>query len=152
MQLTHFTDYALRTLVFLGAHPDRLCTIAEIAQAYGISVNHLMKVVNRLSSRGYIETVRGKGGGMRLSRGPKQIRIGEVVRDMEERFDIVECFDDAHQDCPLLPTCSLKSLLRDATRNFLATLDRHTLHEVLAGATGMFLLAKGRRIPVRRAG
>src|SRR5208337_3734127 len=91
MQLTRFTDYSLRVLVYLGAYPDRLCTISETADAYGISVNHLMKVVNRLSSVGYVETIRGKGGGMRLSRAPKMINIGDVVRHMEDSFDIVEC-------------------------------------------------------------
>jgi Rrf2 family nitric oxide-sensitive transcriptional repressor len=152
MQLTHFTDYALRTLIFLGAHPERLCTISEIADSYGVSANHLMKVVNRLSTRGYIETLRGKGGGMRLARAPRLINIGEVVRDMEERFDIVECFNEEHQDCPLLPACSLKSVLNDARRNFMAALDRHTLLDVLGGASGMFSLAKGKGIPIRRAG
>jgi Rrf2 family transcriptional regulator, nitric oxide-sensitive transcriptional repressor len=111
-----------------------------------------MKVVNRLSTRGYIETLRGKGGGMRLARAPRLINIGEVVRDMEERFDIVECFNEEHQDCPLLPACSLKSVLNDARRNFMAALDRHTLLDVLGGASGMFSLAKGKGIPIRRAG
>ncbi len=151
MQLTHFTDYSLRVLVFLGAHPERLCTISEIAESYGISENHLMKVVNRLSARGYIETVRGKGGGMRLARAPRLIHIGGVVRDMEERFDIVECFNEEHQDCPLLPACTLKSILSEASRSFLAALDRHNLQDVLGGdLSGMFSLAKTKRIPVRR--
>jgi len=142
MQLTRFTDYSLRVLVFLGAYPDRLCTISETAEAYGISGNHLMKVVNRLSSGGYIETVRGKGGGMRLSRAPKMINIGEVVRHMEDRFDILECFNDKHQDCPLLPACTLKSVLVDAHRNFMATLDRYTLQDVLEnGVSGRFARA-----------
>jgi len=142
MQLTRFTDYSLRVLVFLGAHPDRLCTIAETAEAYGISANHLMKVVSRLSSVGHIETVRGKGGGMRLSRAPKMINIGEVVRHMEDRFDILGCFNDEHQDCPLFPTCTLKSVLVDAHRNFMATLDHYTLQDVLEnGVSGRFALA-----------
>lgn len=118
MQLTRFTDYSLRVLVYLGAHPERLCTISEIAESYGISENHLMKVVNRLSTAGYIETLRGKGGGMHLSRAPKLINIGDVVRHMEDRLDIVECFNAEHQDCPLLPACTLKSVLADARRNF----------------------------------
>src|ERR1022692_4408744 len=109
MQLTLFTDYSLRVLVFLDAHPDQLCTNSKAAEAYRISGNHLMKVVNRLSSVGYIETVRGKGGGMRLSRAPNMINLGDVVSHMEVRFDIVECFNDKHQDCPLFPACKLRS-------------------------------------------
>jgi len=146
MQLTRFTDYSLRVLVYLGAHPTRLCTISEIAEAYRISENHLMKVVNRLATAGYIETVRGKGGGMRLSRAPKLINIGAVVRDMEERFDIVECFDEQHQDCPLLPACALKSVLADARRNFMSTIDRYSLQDVIGnGSSSSFALAKGAR-------
>jgi Rrf2 family nitric oxide-sensitive transcriptional repressor len=150
MQLTLFTDYSLRVLVFLGAHPDRLCTISEAAEAYRISGNHLMKVVNRLSSGGYIETVRGKGGGMRLSRAPRMINIGEVVRHMEDRFDIVECFNEETQDCPLFPACTLRSILVDAQRNFLATLDRHTLQDVLGSwVSSKFALARGVQIPIK---
>jgi len=146
MQLTRFTDYSLRVLIYLGAHPGRLCTISEIADAYRISENHLMKVVNRLATAGYIETVRGKGGGMQLSRAPKMINIGAVVRDMEERFDIVECFDEARQDCPLLPACALRSVLADARRNFMATVDRYSLADVISSSlSGSFALAKGAR-------
>jgi Rrf2 family nitric oxide-sensitive transcriptional repressor len=150
MQLTRFTDYSLRVLIYLGANPERLCTIAEIADAYAISENHLMKVVNRLSSAGYADTLRGKGGGMRLSRDPRLINIGEVVRVMEDRFDLVECFNDQHQDCPLLPACTLKSLLADAQRNFMATLDRHTLQDVLGkGLGGLFAARRTARISIR---
>jgi Rrf2 family transcriptional regulator, nitric oxide-sensitive transcriptional repressor len=153
VQLTQFTDYSLRSLMFLGAHPGRLCKIAQIAAAYGISVNHLMKVVNRLASCGYVETIRGKGGGLRLARAPRLINLGEVVRDMEERFDIVECFNEQHQDCPLLPACVLRSVLGDARRNFMATLDRYTLEDVIGGnPAGVFAPRKGTRIPIRRAG
>lgn len=153
MQLTQFTDYSLRTLMFLGAHPGQLCRISQIAAAYGISANHLMKVVNRLSSSGYVETIRGKGGGLRLARAPRLINLGAVVRDMEERFDIVECFNLQHQDCPLLPACALKSVLHDASRSFLATLDGHSLEDVLGNhLAGAFKLRKGTRIPIRRAG
>jgi Rrf2 family transcriptional regulator, nitric oxide-sensitive transcriptional repressor len=151
MQLTLFTDYSLRVLVFLGAHPDRLSTISETAKAYRISGNHLMKVVNRLSSDGYIETVRGKGGGMRLSRAASMINLGDVVRHMEDRFDIVECFNEKHRDCPLLPACTLQSVLADAHRNFMATLDRHTLQDVLGKwIRGRFALAKGPQLPSKR--
>jgi Rrf2 family nitric oxide-sensitive transcriptional repressor len=153
MQLTQFTDYSLRTLIYLGAHPGQLCRISQIATAYGVSANHLMKVVNRLSTSGYVETIRGKGGGLRLARAPRLINLGEVVRDMEERFDIVECFNPLHQNCPLLPACTLKSVLNDARRNFLATLDRRTLEDVLGdNLAGVFTLRKGARIPIRRTG
>jgi len=152
MQLTQFTDYSLRTLVFLGAHPGQLCTIAQIAASYDISGNHVMKVVNRLASCGYVETIRGKGGGLRLARAPRLINLGEVVRNMEERFDIVECFNERHQDCLLLPRCTLKSILGDARRNFMATLDRHTLEDVTSEhLTAVFALRKGTHIPIRRA-
>ena len=142
MQLTQFTDYALRSLVYLGSRTDRLCTVGEIAGAYGISVSHLTKVINRLGSCGYIDTVRGKGGGVRLARAPRLIGVGDVVRHMEERFHIVECFDPARRSCPLLPGCILKSVLAEAQRNFLATLDRYTLEDVVrAGPAGQPALA-----------
>jgi Rrf2 family nitric oxide-sensitive transcriptional repressor len=141
----------LRALVYLGAHADRLCTIAEIARSYNISDNHLMKVVNRLAARGYVETTRGKGGGLRLARAPHLVNIGAVVRDMEERFDLVECFDEARQGCPLLPGCRLKSILGTAQRNFLSTLDRHTLQEILdGGASAVFNRTGRKRIPIHR--
>jgi len=139
MQLTRFSDYALRVLIYLGAHPHRLATIAEIAQAFGISEGHLMKVVNRLAAAGHIETVRGKGGGMRLSREPRLINLGDVVRDTEDNMNLVECFDPARQSCPLLPGCTLKSVLKEALRNFMGTLDRYTLQDVLkTRAEGLF--------------
>jgi Rrf2 family nitric oxide-sensitive transcriptional repressor len=152
MQLTRFTDYSLRTLIFVGAHPERLCTIAEIAQAYGVSGNHLMKVVNRLSTAGYVEAVRGKGGGLRLARAPRLIHIGDVVRSMEERFDIVECFNEAQQSCPMLPGCTLKSILGDAQRHFMATLDRYTLQDLLGeDARTRFATLRGKRVALPRA-
>ena len=152
MQLSLFTDYSLRVLIYLGAHPDRLCTISETATAYRISGNHLMKVVNRLASGGYIETVRGKGGGMRLSRAPKMINLGDVVRHMEERFDIVECFNEKYQDCPLFPACTLRSVLADAHRNFMATLDRHTLQDVLgAWVSARLALGRDAQSPIKPA-
>jgi len=152
MQLNRFTDYALRTLIYLGANDARLCTIAQIADAYGVSANHLMKVVNRLASRGYVETVRGKGGGMRLARPPQMINVGEVVRDMEEQFNIVECFDPGRRDCPLLPACALRAVLGEAQRSFMAALDRHSLQDVMAGSGPA--LARVRVVPIarRRAG
>ena len=114
MQLTRFTDYSYRVLIYLAREADGLATIDEIAAAYGISRNHLMKVVHRLSMAGYVETVRGKGGGMRLARPAREIPLGQVARDMEENMHIVQCLDDAFRNCTLLPSCVLKSALIEA--------------------------------------
>lgn len=131
MQLTRFTDYSLRVLIYIGMHRDRLVTIGEMAAAYDISQNHLMKVVHHLGLAGYIETVRGKGGGMRLARSPELINIGDVVRDTEENMDIAECFNAENRRCPLLPACVLKSALTEARKSFLATLDFYRLSDLL---------------------
>lgn len=131
MQLTRFTDYSLRVLIYLGLRQDRLATINEIATTFGISENHLMKVVHRLGTQGYIETIRGKGGGMRLARHPESINIGEVVRHTEENMDLAECFGSGGSDCFLLPGCVLKTALTEARRSFLTTLDRYHLSDLL---------------------
>jgi Rrf2 family nitric oxide-sensitive transcriptional repressor len=139
MQLTRFTDYSLRILIYLALNDDRLVTIAEIARSYDVSQNHLMKIVHQLGGHGYLETVRGKGGGIRLARQAALINIGDVVRDTEEHMDIVECFSLEFKDCPLLPSCALKSILTDARKNFLATLDRYNLSDLLP--TGRAVIA-----------
>jgi len=131
MRLTSFTDYALRVLILLGLAPDRLVTIDELAVRYGISRNHVMKVVHRLGTLGYVETIRGKGGGVRLARDPAAVRIGDVVRDFEEDMTIVECFDTLTNTCPIQTSCLLRGMVRDATAQFLSELDRHTLAELL---------------------
>lgn len=131
MQLTRFTDYSLRVLIYLGGQSNNLVTIREIAEKHGISENHLMKIVHRLAMRGYIETVRGKGGGMRLARQAEMINLGDVVRDTEESVDIAECFEAGNSSCILLPTCVLKSILVEARRSFFATLDRYKLSDLI---------------------
>lgn len=131
MRLTKFTDYSLRVVIYLARHPEHLATIADIAGAYDIPANHLMKVVHRLSLRGYIVTVRGKGGGMRLARAPHQINVGDLVRDMEDNMDIAECFSAEHQNCPMLPACTLKSVLAEARQSFLATLDFYRVSDIM---------------------
>ena len=137
MQFTHFTDYSLRTLIYLGALQSRLVTISEVAGNYGISQSHLTKVVHQLANRGYIQTMRGKGGGMRLARLPQLINIGDVVRDMEENINLVECFNAKNQSCPLLPACTLKSVLAEARKNFFDTLDRYTLADLLTNQSSL---------------
>ncbi|EBA00387.1 Rrf2 family transcriptional regulator [Marinobacter sp. ELB17] len=130
MHITRYTDYSLRVLVYLAACGDRLVTIQDVADAYDISKNHLMKVVHQLNLKGYIETVRGKNGGMRLRRQPSSINIGALVRDTEPDLNLVECFS-ANNQCCITPVCSLQSMLREALQAFLATLDTYTLADVV---------------------
>ncbi len=135
MRLTTMTDYALRLLMHVGRHPDRLCTIAEIAQVYGISEAHLMKVTHQLALAGWLETVRGKGGGMRLGHDPAQIRLGEVVRSVEPDFRLVECLGETGgSGCSLDGRCRLTGIFEGALADFLAHLDRHTLADLLPPA------------------
>lgn len=135
MRLTTMTDYALRLLMYLGRNPDRLCTIAEVAVAHGISEAHLMKITHQLGTGGWIETLRGKGGGIRLARGPEQINIGDVVRGVESDFRLVECFATGSQ-CTLSGECGLAGIVEDALAAFHAHLDRHTLADILSPGPG----------------
>lgn len=130
MKLTTFTDYCLRVLMYAGIHGERRVTIDEIALRYAISRNHLMKVVFRLGQLGYLETVRGKGGGFRLRRDPAEINLGALVRETEEDMQIVECFGE-RSACAIEPACRLKSTLGKALGAFLAVLDEVTLAELL---------------------
>jgi Rrf2 family transcriptional regulator, nitric oxide-sensitive transcriptional repressor len=131
MQLTRFTDYSLRVLIYLGANPDALATVSAIASEYGISRHHLTRVVHQLGVKGYIETARGKGGGFRLARAPGRIRVGDVVRDTESGFELAECFRPGTSTCRLLPACALKPVLAEAGRAFLSSLDQYTLADLL---------------------
>jgi Rrf2 family nitric oxide-sensitive transcriptional repressor len=133
MRLTSFTDYTLRVLIYLGTHQreERLATIGDIAHAYGISENHLMKVVHHLSRQGYVETVRGKGGGMRLARAPEHINVGDVVRGAEEDLALVQCFQQDGRPCPIESACTLIGLLERALGAFFEVLDRYTLADLL---------------------
>ncbi len=131
MQLTLYTDYTLRVLVYLSLQPEQTVTITQIADFYAISRNHLVKVVHNLATLGYIHTTRGKGGGLRLAVDPARVTIGEIVRKVEPNFDIVECFNTQTNKCVIEPICALKIALAQANREFLAALDRHTLADAI---------------------
>jgi len=131
MRLTSYTDYTLRTLIYLGTNRDRLVTIQDIADNHLISKNHLMKVVYQLGTVDLVETVRGRNGGLRLKKDPSEINIGEVVRWTETDFFIAECFDRENNRCVLSPACRLQGVLVAATRAFLDVLDGVTLDQLL---------------------
>lgn len=132
MRLTLYTDYSLRILLYLGAKErDELSTIQGISDAYQISKNHLMKVSHELGKAGYIETVRGRGGGIRLALAPRDINIGEVVRRMEDDLYLVECFHPSGGHCPISPVCGLKGVLGKALKAYLQVLDEYTLQDLL---------------------
>ncbi|MBK7421849.1 MAG: Rrf2 family transcriptional regulator [Propionivibrio sp.] len=130
MRLSTFSDYNLRVLMYLGVQSDRLATIAEIADAHKISESHLMKVVHQLGRSGYIETVRGKGGGMRLATAPKEIVLGNVIRQTEGEIAMAECFTEKSA-CRIEPACRLKSILGEALSALFLVLDDYTLADLL---------------------
>lgn len=130
MRLTAFSDYTLRVLMYLALERDRLATIPEIAAAYGISRNHLMKVVHHLAQTGVVETVRGKGGGLRLARPPEAIRIGTIVRASEGDSPIVECLSRDANTCPIAPVCRLTRVLVEGFDVLYDHLDRTTLADL----------------------
>lgn len=130
MRLTQYTDFSIRVLIYLGLYPDRRCTIQEIADGYRISRNHLMKVVQQLAQAGYVESMRGSGGGLRLGKPVDQINLAEVVEEMEPEFGLVECFRENNQ-CVITPACRLPPMLARATRAFLDVLRDYTLADLL---------------------
>jgi Rrf2 family transcriptional regulator, nitric oxide-sensitive transcriptional repressor len=131
MRLTVYTDYALRLLMYLALKNDGLATIEEVADSYGVSKNHLMKVTHQLGVGGYIETVRGRHGGLRLARPPKEIILGDVVRYTEPDFAIVMCLEPVDADCTILPGCVLRKALERARDAFLNVLDQYTLNDLV---------------------
>ena len=131
MHLTRFTDNALRCLTYLALHPGKTVTVGEIARRMALSEDHLVKVVQRLARLGYVETMRGRGGGVRMLRTPESINVGEVVRQTEESFRLVECFDPDSNTCPIAPSCALAGALDDALTAFNHVLDRYTLADLV---------------------
>ncbi|MDR3499840.1 MAG: Rrf2 family transcriptional regulator [Parvibaculum sp.] len=131
MRVTLHTDYALRMLMLLAAAPDELHTIEEISKRYDISRNHLMKVAQTLVQAGFVESVRGRSGGLRLGKSPQNINIGAVVRATEDGFNLVECFDAEHNSCRISSACGLKGPLEEALAAFLGVLDRYSLADLI---------------------
>jgi len=150
MQLTQFSDYSLRLALYLAAHPHQLVTLQEVSEAYGISQHHLVKVTGRLIEHGVVASVRGRNGGLRLNRAPEAINIGELVRMTEPHFNLVECFDEDTNTCPIDKACGLKAVLRQAQDAFLRELDRHTLAEFAPRAPALIRL--WRRHPAAQPG
>lgn len=127
MRLTRFTDFAVRVMLYLATHEERLCSIAEIAQAHGISQNHLMKVVSDLAGAGFVQSLRGRGGGIRLARPAAQINAGALIRHTEGRVDLVGC-----GECVLAPACGMTCIFQEAVERFFTSLDQYSLADVMA--------------------
>ncbi|WP_350282618.1 Rrf2 family transcriptional regulator [Nitrosomonas sp.] len=130
MRLTNYSDYALRILTYLGLKREELSTITEIADCYGISRNHIVKIVHHLGQLGYVDTLRGKNGGIRLARAPEKINIGEVIRHTETSMDIVECFSNQNS-CIIGCSCVLRTAISEALSAFMAVLDDYTLADLM---------------------
>lgn len=132
MRLTLYTDFSLRVLIYLGTKEvGSLSTIQEISDQYQISKNHLTKVVHELGKMGFVETVRGRGGGIRLNVKPEDINVGELVRKTEDDFYLVECFRPDGNQCILSPACRLKGALQEALVAYLAVLDKYTIADFI---------------------
>lgn len=158
MRLAEYTDYALRVLLFCAAHPGELVTIGALAERYGLSRNHLMKIVSDLARVGYVETIRGRHGGFRLAVDPGRIRVGDVVRTCETDFRLVECFDAEHDTCTLTRGCRLKRVFKNALQAWFEELDGTTLADLVpprpgAGhAGGLEPTSGGREVKVQIRG
>lgn len=130
MKLTNYSDYALRILIYLGLKKEKLSTITEISDCYRISRNHVVKIVHHLGQLGYLDTMRGKHGGIRLARAPEMINIGEVIRHTESTMDIVECFSEQNT-CVICDSCVLRSIIAEALAAFMTVLDGYTLADLM---------------------
>jgi Rrf2 family transcriptional regulator, nitric oxide-sensitive transcriptional repressor len=131
MRLTRFSDNALRCLIVLGLEPDECITVQAIATRMNMSYEHLVKIVQRLAELGYVETVRGRHGGVRLAMPADRIRLGDLVRKTEENLTLVECFDPEHNTCPIASACQLAPVLNEALSAFMEVLNRRTLADAL---------------------
>ncbi|MCE3232930.1 MAG: nsrR [Rickettsiaceae bacterium] len=131
MQLTIFTDYGLRSLMYMAVQPEKKCSVREIAEHYGISRNHLVKVVHHLAKLGYITSSKGKGGGIQLSCDASELRIGDLVKKLEPNMHIVECFNRDTNTCTIVSSCNLKHHLQEANEAFIEVLNKRTLQDTI---------------------
>ncbi|ATH08578.1 BadM/Rrf2 family transcriptional regulator [Halobacteriovorax marinus] len=132
MKLTTYTDYSIRVLMYLGINSERLCTSTEISAAYGISRNHLSKIIHQLSKLKYIQSYKGASGGITLLEKPKNINLRKLIEQVEPDFDIVECFNqDSVFPCKITPSCKLKSILNSSLIEFLKNLEKYTLADII---------------------
>ena len=131
MRMTLHTDYALRMLIYVATRRDGTCTVNDVAEAYGLSRNHLLKVAQTLRDLDIVETTRGRAGGIRLARAPEAIAIGALVRATEEEFSLAECMQTGGRACAISPACRLKGMLHEALGAFLAVLDKYTLADIV---------------------
>lgn len=131
MQLTRFTDYGLRTLMYLAARPDKMSSVKEISEYYGISRNHLVKVVHRLAQLGYIQTTKGKGGGIKIVKGMECLRLGDLITCLEPDMFMVECFDPQTNTCRITESCRLKHYLFEGTKTFTDVMNKYTLADTI---------------------
>ena len=140
MHLTQFSDYGLRLAIYLACHPEQLVSVEEISRAFAISRHHLVKVVQTLTDLGVVEAQRGRGGGMRLAMRPSEINIGWLIRRTEPHLNLVECFDQGTNTCPIAPACGLKGALQLAQHAFLGVLDEYTLDRFLTRRSDLVAL------------
>lgn len=129
MQLTSFTDYGLRSLIYLASKPKEICSVREIAEYYNISLNHLVKVIHKLVQLEYINSSKGKGGGIKLRVSPSSIKLGDIIEKLEPNMDIVECFNKNTNTCRITNSCQFKHFIKEANRAFLKTLNNYTLED-----------------------
>ena len=130
MRLTQATNYSVRILLYCAANPDRLSRVADIAASFGMSETHLFKILRVLVDNGFVQTIRGRNGGIALGRPAEEITVGEVVRAAEETFVLADCFDEKGHDCPLTQSCAYNRILREALGAFFEVLDRYTIADV----------------------
>lgn len=141
IQLKKYTDYALRVLIYAGMRSEQeLVSIKEISETFSISQHHLGKIVFELNKKGLIETFRGRNGGIRLAQAPKDINVGTIVRDLEQDFHLLECFNRETNQCILSPACKLKHALHEALEAFFSVLDQYTLKDLIVNEEELFEL------------